>query len=118
MTWLEDMSLRDLDDSVIIEATCMRCLMSGCKARSSFLLKGRSPRRTPRRSSQKPCLPETGCRHVGVRLTLIKNEDTSGFVGGMPAATILDFVLQRNQVCFEELSASSIGRRQTALVLL
>ena len=30
-----------------------------------------------------PCA-KSGCRHVGVRLTLIKNEDTSGFVGGMP----------------------------------
>jgi hypothetical protein len=28
--------------------------------------------------------PRPGCRHVGVRLTLIKNTDTSGFVGGMP----------------------------------
>ena len=25
------------------------------------------------------------CRHVGARLTLIKNEDTSGFAGGMPS---------------------------------
>jgi hypothetical protein len=28
--------------------------------------------------------PAWKCRHVGARLTLIKNEDTSGFVGGMP----------------------------------
>jgi len=28
--------------------------------------------------------PKMGCRHVNARLTLIKNEDTSGFVGGMP----------------------------------
>ena len=28
--------------------------------------------------------PKRNCRHVGVRLTLIKNEDTSGFVGGVP----------------------------------
>ena len=28
--------------------------------------------------------PKMGCRHVGVRLVLIKHEDTSGFVGGMP----------------------------------
>jgi hypothetical protein len=28
--------------------------------------------------------PRPGCRHVGVRLALIKKEDTSGFVGGMP----------------------------------
>jgi hypothetical protein len=25
MTWLEDMSLRDLDESTVIEATCLRC---------------------------------------------------------------------------------------------
>jgi hypothetical protein len=28
--------------------------------------------------------PRMGCRHVGARVTLIKNEETSGFVGGMP----------------------------------
>jgi hypothetical protein len=28
--------------------------------------------------------PKHSCRHVGVRLALIKNQDTSGFVGGMP----------------------------------
>jgi hypothetical protein len=28
--------------------------------------------------------PRPGCRHVGVRIVLIKNQDTSGFVGGMP----------------------------------
>ncbi len=28
--------------------------------------------------------PRMGCRHVGAKVTLIKNEETSGFVGGMP----------------------------------
>jgi hypothetical protein len=28
--------------------------------------------------------PKSGCRHVGTKLNLIKNEETSGFVGGMP----------------------------------
>lgn len=28
--------------------------------------------------------PRPGCRHVGVRLAVITNEDTSGFIGGMP----------------------------------
>ena len=28
--------------------------------------------------------PRPSCRHVDVRLTLIKKEDSSGFVGGMP----------------------------------
>lgn len=29
MTWLEDTSLRDLDESVLVEATCMRCSTGG-----------------------------------------------------------------------------------------
>ena len=28
--------------------------------------------------------PKQDCRHVGVRLTVLKNEETSGFIGGMP----------------------------------
>ena len=28
--------------------------------------------------------PKRECRHVGVRITVLKDEETSGFVGGMP----------------------------------
>src|SRR5580698_9688690 len=37
VTWLEDTSLRDLDDFVFIEATCLRCLYVCFKAPYSFL---------------------------------------------------------------------------------
>ena len=39
MTWLEDTSLRDLDDSVIIEATCLRCLHVWLQSPVQLLLK-------------------------------------------------------------------------------
>ena len=39
MTWLEDMALRDLDDSVVIEATCQRCLHMWLQSPIQLLLK-------------------------------------------------------------------------------
>ena len=39
MTWLEDMALRDLDDTVMIEATCMRCLHVWSQSPLQLLLK-------------------------------------------------------------------------------
>ena len=39
MTWLEDMKLRDLDDSVVLEATCMRCLHVWTQSPVQLLLK-------------------------------------------------------------------------------
>ena len=84
MTWLEDTSLRDLDDGVIIEATCIRCLHVWLQSPLQLLLKvSHRDVRLDEVASNLAC-PKLDCRHVGVRLTLIKNEDTSGFVGGMP----------------------------------
>ena len=84
MTWLEDTSLRDLDDSVIIESTCIGACTFGCKALCSF--SSRLSHRDVRLDevARHLACPKSGCRHVGVRLTLINNEDTSSFVGGMP----------------------------------
>ena len=39
MTWLEDMALRDLDDSAVIEATCQRCLHMWLQSPIQLLLK-------------------------------------------------------------------------------
>ena len=84
MTWLEDTNLRDLDDTVIIEATCMRCLHVWPQSPVQLLIKvDHRDVHLDEVANHLPC-PKSGCRHVGVRLTLIKNEDTSGFVGGMP----------------------------------
>ena len=84
MTWLEDTSLRDLDDSVVIESTCMRCLHGWLQSPVQLLLKvAHRDVRLDEVAKHLAC-PKRSCRHVGVRLTLIKNEETSGFVGGMP----------------------------------
>ena len=84
MTWLEDISLRDLDDGSVLEATCIRCLHTWLQSPVELLLKvSHRDVRLDEVAKNLPC-PRPGCRHVGVRLNLIRNEDTSGFVGGMP----------------------------------
>ena len=84
MTWLEDMHLRDLDDGALLEATCIRCLYVWLQSPVQLLLKvSHRDVRLDEVARHLAC-PKSGCRHVGVRLTLINNEDTSSFVGGMP----------------------------------
>lgn len=84
MTWLTDTSLRDLDEKVIIESTCMRCLHVWLQSPLQLLLKVAHRDVHLDEVARHLACPRPGCRHVGVRLTLIKNEETSGFVGGMP----------------------------------
>lgn len=84
MSWLEDISLRDLDDGVLIEATCLRCLHVWLQSPVQLLLKvSHRDVRLDEVARHLAC-PGWKCRHVGVRLALLKNEETSGFVGGMP----------------------------------
>ena len=84
MTWLQDVSLRDLDDTAFIEATCVRCLYVWVQSPVQLLLKvDHRDIRLDEVAKNLAC-PKSSCRYVGVRLILIKNEDTSGFVGGMP----------------------------------
>ncbi len=84
MTWLEDTSLRDLDETTVIEATCMRCLYMWMQSPVQLLIKVDHRNVYLDEVSKHLACPRPGCRHVGVRLTLIKNQDASGFVGGMP----------------------------------
>jgi hypothetical protein len=84
VNWQSDTSLRDLDDSVFLEATCLRCLHVWLQSPVQLLIKvAHRDVRLDEVAKHLSC-PRPGCRHVGVRLALIKNEDTSGFVGGMP----------------------------------
>lgn len=84
MNWREDMALRDLDDGVVLEATCLRCLYVWFQSPVQLLIKvDHRDVRLDEVAKNLAC-PRPDCRHVGVRLALIKNEDTSGFVGGMP----------------------------------
>jgi hypothetical protein len=84
MTWLEDTALRDLDDGVVIEATCMRCLHVWLQSPVELLIRVDHRDVYLDEVAKNLACPRPGCRHVGVRLALIKPEDTSGFVGGMP----------------------------------
>ena len=84
MTWQEDTSLRDLDTSVVIEATCLRCLHVWLQSPVQLLIKVAHRNVHLDEVARNLACPRPGCRHVGVRLALIKNQDTSGFVGGMP----------------------------------
>lgn len=84
MTWLEDTSLRDLEDNVVIEATCIRCLHVWLQSPLQLLIKVSHRDVHLDEVAKNLSCPKRDCRHVGVRLVLIKPEDTSGFVGGMP----------------------------------
>jgi hypothetical protein len=84
VTWLADLNLRDLDENVIIEATCIRCLHVWLQSPTQVLLKVVHRNVRLDEVAKHLACPKRDCRHVGVRLALIKDEDTSGFVGGMP----------------------------------
>ena len=84
MTWQEDTSLRDLDENVVIEATCLRCGHVWLQSALQLLLKvDHRNVRMDEVARHLACL-RPGCRYVGVRINLLNNDDTSGFVGGMP----------------------------------
>jgi hypothetical protein len=84
VSWLEDTTLRDLDDTVIVEATCIRCRHVWLQSPVQLLLKvDHRDVRLDEVAKHLAC-PKPGCRHAGVRLALIRHENTSGFVGGMP----------------------------------
>jgi len=84
VTWLQDVSLRDLDDTVLIEATCLRCLHEWSQSALQLLLKvDHRDIRLDEVAKNLAC-PRPGCRHAGVKLSLTDHQETSGFVGGMP----------------------------------
>jgi hypothetical protein len=84
VSWREDMSLRDLDDTVLIEVTCIRCLHTWLQSATAMLIKVDHRDVMLDEVAANLACPLRGCRNVGVRLEVIRNEDTSGFVGGMP----------------------------------
>jgi hypothetical protein len=84
VSWLEDISLRDLDDSSVIEATCLRCTHMWLQSPTQLLLQVVHRDVKLDEVAKNLACPRPGCRHVGVRLILIKSENNSSFVGGMP----------------------------------
>ena len=84
MSWLDDMSLRDLDEDQMLEATCIRCLHIWLEQATALLMKIDHRDMYLDEVAKNLACPLQGCRHVGVRLSLVRTDDTSGFVGGMP----------------------------------
>lgn len=84
MTFLDEIRLRDLDDSELIEATCIKCGHVWNQSPIQLLLKVDHRDVSLNEVASDLACTRYKCRHVGVRITLIRNEDTYGFVGGMP----------------------------------
>lgn len=84
MSWLDDMHLRDLDDTHVLECTCLKCRHTWLQSPLELLLK--VEHRDVTLAEVKANLPCAcpHCSHIGVHLALVAASDTSGFVGGMP----------------------------------
>ena len=84
MSFLDDVVLRDIDDSELIEATCLKCQHTWLQSPVQVLLKVDHRDVTLAEVAKDIACPRPHCGHAGARITLVRNEDTSGFVGGMP----------------------------------
>lgn len=84
VSWLHDLSLRDLDEGQGIEATCIRFLHTWAQSPLQLLLKVDHRDVYLYEVTKNLACPRSARRHVCVRLSLIRTDDTSGFVGGMP----------------------------------
>ena len=84
MSFLDDITLRDLDDTELIEATCIKCLHTWTQSPLQLLLKVDHRDVTLGEVAKDIRCARPHCGYAGARITLVRNEDTSGFVGGMP----------------------------------
>lgn len=84
MSWLTDTQLRDLAEHQRLECSCLRCTHTFLQSPTQLLLKVIHRDVYLDEVARNLACPRPGCRHVGVRLSLVRTDDTSGFVGGMP----------------------------------
>lgn len=84
MSWLHDVRLRDLDDTYLIEATCLKCRHAWLQTPGQLLPKIDHRDMRMNEVAKHLACTRFKCRQIGVRLTLVRNEETSGFVAGMP----------------------------------
>lgn len=84
MTYQDDMKLRDLEDGVLLELVCLRCRYEWVENPLQVSLKVNHRDVTLAEVAKDfPCRKRS-CRSCGVKLSLVRADDTSGFVGGMP----------------------------------
>lgn len=84
MGWQEDMALRDLDDTMLIEARCLKCQHTWLESPTRLLRQAAHLDVRLNEVADHLACERPGCRHVGTKVMLIQDKDTSGFVGGMP----------------------------------
>ncbi len=84
MSWMDDMRLRDLDDRYVLECICLKCGHEWLQTPLQLLLKVDHRDVTLAEVKADLACKRPHCRNIGVRLALVANSDTSGFVGGMP----------------------------------
>ncbi len=84
MSWLDDTRLRDLDDTDVIATTCLCCGHAWLQSPAQLLLKVDHRNIRLSEVARHLACARYKCRHVGVRISLIRKRKASGFVGGMP----------------------------------
>ncbi len=84
MTWKHEIQLCDLDAHQSIEITCRQCGQTYYEQASALLKRGDTMRYAYLNEMEKRLTCKyRGC-HGPVRITLMDNTETSGFVGGLP----------------------------------
>ena len=78
------MCLNDLEDYQYLECVCLRCQHMWIQTPLELLLKVNHRHVYLDEVARNLTCPRPDCRHVGVRLSLIRTDDTSAFIGGMP----------------------------------
>lgn len=84
MSWLEEMQLRDVPENRALEITCIRCRYIWIEHPTEILIRVQHRDVYLDEVAKNLSCKLPGCRHTGVNLQLIRTDDTSGFVGGIP----------------------------------
>ena len=84
MGWQSDMQLRDVPEGRALELTCVRCRYIWIEDPTQILIRAQHRDVYLDEVAANLSCRRHGCTHTGVLLSLIRTDDTSGFVGGMP----------------------------------
>lgn len=84
MSWQDDLHLRDIDDTSVIEATCLQCGHTWKQSPVQLMLKVDHRDVTIAEVAKHLACQRFKCRFVGARLMVLRKRSSSGFVAGMP----------------------------------
>ncbi len=84
MTWQSEMQLRDVPEGRALELTCLRCRYIWVEDATQILIRVQHRDVYLDEVASNLSCRRHDCTHTGVKLSLIRTDDTSGFVGGMP----------------------------------